>query len=182
MNTIGEAWRWYQSTRDHLQLFQRLARKYWGQLPFEGPLGRDDAFRELKAADVQDAVAFSLGHLDDLAVVVLFSVFEATVRDLTVREIRREGGVLHHPALRGAVREAGERIEVGSFFQVLEYYKEGVDPNLIEEVNQVRRYRNWVSHGKRGAPAANVEPEVAYDRLRRFLSVLGVSVESAPMG
>jgi hypothetical protein len=34
----------------------------------------------------------------------------------------------------------------GSFFAVLQSYK-GPDDNLIEQVNQVRRYRNWVAHG-----------------------------------
>ena len=39
--------------------------------------------------------------------------------------------------MKGVVKEAKERIEAGSFFQILEYYKEGVDPALIEQVNQV---------------------------------------------
>ena len=44
--------------------------------------------------------------------------------------------------------------------------------DLVEEVNQVRKYRNWVSHGKRGERPDNVEPPMAFDRLRRFLQFL----------
>ena len=47
------------------------------------------------------------------------------------------------------------------------------DANLIEEVNQVRRYRNWVAHGRRTPQPAAVTPATAYDRLKRFLDHLG---------
>ena len=65
-----------------------------------------------------------------------------------------------------------ESIEHGSFFNVLEPYK-GIDPSLVEEVNQVRRYRNWVAHGRRTDQPAAVNPSTAYDRLKRFLAHLG---------
>jgi hypothetical protein len=69
-----------------------------------------------------------------------------------------------------------ERIAEGSFFHVLAAYKSGVDPGLIEQVNQVRRYRNWVAHGRRaGEIPDNVTPRAAYDRLRAFLSALGLT-------
>ncbi len=143
-------------------------------------MGRDEAFFNRDPDAVQEAAAFSLAHLDDLAVVVLFSVFEAAVRQRTSEGLDKEASGLRHPAMKGVVKEAKERIEVGSFFQILEYYKEGVDPALIEQVNQVRRYRNWVAHGKRGIPVANVEPDAAFERLGRFLTVLGVN--PAPVG
>jgi hypothetical protein len=63
-------------------------------------------------------------------------------------------------------------IEQGSFFKVLEPYKD-LDANLIEEVNQVRRYRNWVAHGRRTEQPSAVSPATAYDRLKRFLDLLG---------
>jgi hypothetical protein len=65
-----------------------------------------------------------------------------------------------------------ESIEHGSFFKVMEPYKD-VDADLVEEVNQVRRYRNWVAHGRRTKQTPVVRPEVAYDRLKRFLNKLG---------
>jgi hypothetical protein len=59
-------------------------------------------------------------------------------------------------------------IEQGSFFNVLEPYKD-LDANLVEQVNQVRRYRNWVAHGRRTEQPAAVDPKTAYDRLKQFL-------------
>ena len=44
--------------------------------------------------------------------------------------------------------------------------------DLTEQVDQVREYRNWVAHGKRKAVKNAVTPEMAYDRLKRFLDHL----------
>jgi hypothetical protein len=62
-------------------------------------------------------------------------------------------------------------IEHGSFFKVLEPYKK-IDADLIEQVNQVRRYRNWVAHGRRGPQPDAVDPRAAWDRLQRCLDRL----------
>jgi hypothetical protein len=59
----------------------------------------------------------------------------------------------------------------GSFYKVTEAYK-ALDPDLIEQVNQVRKYRNWVAHGRRGEPQNAVDPKTAYARLNRFLDRL----------
>jgi len=61
-------------------------------------------------------------------------------------------------------------VHEGSFFAVLDAHK-GPHDDLLEAVNQVRRYRNWVSHGKRGARPPDVSPRVAYERLGEFLAV-----------
>ena len=71
--------------------------------------------------------------------------------------------------LTKAIETAKERVGEGSFYAVLESYK-GIQNNLIEEVNQLRKYRNWVSHGKRGVQPPAVLPEAAYKRLTRFLA------------
>jgi hypothetical protein len=104
-------------------------------------------------------------------VLLLFSVFEAVVRKRVLDEVEAELPPLRHVAVKRALDEMKEGIEHGSFFKVLEPYKE-LDANLIEEVNQVRRYRNWVAHGRRTAQPAAVNPTTAYDRLKRFLDLL----------
>ena len=78
---------------------------------------------------------------------------------------------MHHVAIKRALDEMREGIEQGSFFKVLEPYKD-LDANLVEEVNQVRRYRNWAAHGRRSQQPPAVDPTTAYDRLQRFLNHL----------
>jgi hypothetical protein len=107
--------------------------------------------------------------MDDLAVLVLFSVFESQVRERLAAELKREvleKSVTHTVLLR-AVDDLIQQVEEGSFFKVLAPYK-SLDHNLVEEVNQVRRYRNWVAHGKRGKKPDGVDPRSAYERLDRF--------------
>ena len=74
------------------------------------------------------------------------------------------------------VEDAVSEIEHGSFYQLLEVFK-GRGAELVEEVNQVRRYRNWVAHGRRTAKPDSVDPETAFSRLKRFLNVLGIASE-----
>lgn len=171
MTTLEDAWRWYNSTRRHLRLSHRLANRYWDVLPWSGQLELDDDFRHLDREQVKEEAEMSLSHLDDLAVVVLFSVFESVVRERIGNEVAAESALLRHRALKLAAAEAQDKIAEGSFFHVLQPFKD-VHADLVEEVNQVRQYRNWVAHGKRGAPQARVTPKAAYDRLGRFLEVM----------
>ena len=102
---------------------------------------------------------------------MLFSVFESNVRATVLQEVEDEEPQLQHRAIIKVVTAAKQRIDEGSFFAVLESYK-GIDDNLVEQVNQVRKYRNWVSHGKRKAQPAIVNPKVAYERLSKCLSLM----------
>ncbi len=151
----------------------RLGGKYWDEMPWGGALGRDDSFRLLEATQVEERARQVLDDLEDLCVLLLFSVFEATVRERALTDVSDELPTLRHPALVQAMETLNDTISHGSFYRVLEAYK-GLDADLVEEVNQVRRYRNWVAHGRRGAQPDNVGPDVAYDRLRRFLERLAL--------
>ncbi len=171
MKSLDDAWRWYENTFRYLKLMGRLGRSYWDALPWEQGLERDDHFRLLDGEKVSQDIDHSLTHLDDLAVLVLFSAFESEVRVHVLLEIADEVKALIHPALRQAAEEVRTKIDEGSFFQVLQPYKEK-HSDLVEQVNQVRRYRNWVAHGKRDEPPDVVNPKTAYERLSQFLEIL----------
>jgi hypothetical protein len=147
---------------------KRLGEKHWNNLPWDGDLGCDGHLRERTSAEILDDSQAVLDDLDDLCVLLLVSVFEAAIRERVMAEVEAELPPLRHLAIRRALDEMKEGIEHGSFFKVLEPYKD-VDASLIEEVNQVRRYRNWVAHGRRAAQPAAVDPTTAFDRLNRFL-------------
>jgi hypothetical protein len=174
MISLDEAWKWYESSRQQYRLVQRLAEKYWEDLPWDKKLERDERFKEVNQNELFNSASFALEHLDDLAVLVLFSVFESLVRERLVDELRIESGTIRHPVLRRASEEAIQRTEEGSFYRVFEAFKVKNDAvnDLIEEVNQVRHYRNWVAHGRRGKQPESVPPKIARDRLDRFLTLL----------
>lgn len=114
--------------------------------------------------------------LRDLVVLLLFSVFEAEVRELIERQLKLEVVKLRHPTLVRAGKDVLDAVAEGSFFRVLESFKVSATHDLIEQVNQVRRYRNWVAHGRRAdrKPGVEVNPRDAYERLSEFLRVIMV--------
>ena len=170
--SLADAWRWYEAARALARAMARLGEKHWNDLPWDGALGRDNFLRHLSSAEILNGSQTVLDDLDDLCVLLLFSVFEATIRERVLAEVEAELPPLRHVAIKRALDEMKEGIEHGSFFKVLEPYKD-FDANLIEEVNQVRRYRNRVAHGRRTPQPAAVTPATAYDRLKRFLDHLG---------
>ena len=169
MKTLEDAWRWYQDAEKILKLAHRLGEKHWLNLPRGGAdstLNRDNSFRMLEPQDITAPAKNALKNLDDLAIVVMFSVFEATVRENIIEQIRPESTRLQHQSLKEAAAEITEKIRIGSFYHVLAPFR-AKEPGLTEEVDQVREYRNWVAHGKRKAARNAVTPAAAYDRLAR---------------
>jgi hypothetical protein len=169
--TLEDAWKWYVTTKRQLELFGRIGRKYWNDLPWDGALGRDDHLKNLDAGDITDRTDFSLEYLDDLAILVLFSAFESVVRQRVLTMIEEERKRQARFLVVRILDEAREESKRGRVLRLLGFFK-NQDAGLVEEVNQVRRYRNWVSHGRRTKPPAAVDPETTYDRLTRFLDLL----------
>lgn len=175
MTTLDDAWKWYQAAKSSLVRMERLAGKYWEELPWTGRLGRDSDLRIAEADDVAAHAELARQPLDDLAIVVMFSVFESVVRDFLADRLNQEIGGLREPILREAADDALRGVTEGSFYRrVLAPLKEqgAIDADLVTQVDQVRDYRNWVAHGRRGSATNFVSPYSAYLRLTRFLTVL----------
>jgi hypothetical protein len=170
--SLADAWHWYESARRLARTMGRLGEEHWNNLPWDGDLGRDNHLKDLTSAEILNDSETVLDDLDDLCVLLLFSVFEATIRERVLAEVEAELPPIRHVAIKRALDEMKEGIEQGSFFKVLEPYKD-LDANLVEQVNQVRRYRNWVAHGRRTEQPAAVNPTTAFERLKRFLEHLG---------
>ena len=174
MTTLEDAWDWYQSARDGAASFRALA-GYWDRLPWDTLPPCPARLRQVRAEDLADLGERIAAPLDDLAVLVLFSVFEAVVRGRVGAEVQPEVERLRHPALVRAGEDVLKAIEEGSFFRLLEPFKSAATHDLIEQVNQVRRFRNWVAHGRRSErlPGVMIPPREAYPRLNAFLAAIG---------
>jgi hypothetical protein len=181
MRTLADAWNWYKATKENLERMQRLGEKHWNDPTLkEASIWKDDDFKMLEASEIVAETTFSLKPIDDLAVVVLFSMFESRVRDHLIELIEPEAERITDPILKEAAGDAIRGVEDGSFYRrVLEPLKaQGrVSANLVTQVDQVRDYRNWVAHGRRAAPTNNVTPEMAHQRLKEFLAALGITTE-----
>jgi hypothetical protein len=181
MRTLADAWNWYEATAKNLVRMRRLGAKHWEDLSrTDVSIWHDDHFRMLEAPDIVAETSASLSPMADLAVVVLFSVFESRVRDYLVALIAPQAEGITDPILKEAADDAIQGVKEGSFYRrVLEPLKKQgrVPADLITQVDQVRDYRNWVAHGRRDAPANNVTPKWAYDRLSNLLAALGIAAE-----
>jgi hypothetical protein len=180
IRSLDDAWNWYSAVRTLAYDMRKLA-GIWDNQELHEILSRAERLRERTTADLLKAANAILGDLDDLAVLVLFSVFEVTVRDRAKADVDRETVSIQHPAVLRAVKDLKEAIENGSFGRVTESYK-AMDVDLTEQVNQVRKFRNWVAHGRRGEHENRVEPRGALDRLRRYLERLEEVEKAAMMG
>lgn len=187
MKTLQEAWNWYESTRTNLDRMRRLGTHHWDdESLLNASIWRDDRFKEIEAKDLVRETRLAIGPLDGLGVLVLFSVFEAVVRDHLESIIKPLTGNLGHELLEQAASDVLDGIRQGSFAnQVLApLQKQGrITPELSNKVKQVRDYRNWIAHGKGESDrqrqrVVGLTPKEAYERLKEFLEALGMTVVS----
>jgi hypothetical protein len=185
MKTLLDAWKWYESTKTNLLRMRRLGTHHWDDESLAAAsIWQDDRFKEVEATDIDEETDLAIRPLEDLGVLVLFSVFEAAVRDHLEEVVRPKIGNLGHPILEHAAENALEGIKQGSFANhVLSPLQEQgrITPQLIDRTKQVRDYRNWVAHGKReprGTNIVNLNPREAFERLTEFLDALGIAVAS----
>src|SRR5438128_12343328 len=98
----------------------RLGEKHWNNLPWDGDLGRDSHLQHLTSAEILNSSQTVLDDLDDLCVLLLFSVFEATIRERVLADVEAELPPLRHVAIKHALVEMKESIEQGRYFKFLE--------------------------------------------------------------
>ena len=173
MTTLEDAWTWYEETIRALGVTNRLGNLYWNGLPWEGKMGKDEHFKEVDGEKLAEAADRGLEQLKDLAIVLFFSIFESIVRERIRAEVGIERRTLKHPVLQSAAERTDQELDRGSFHRVLELLKT-YDSDLVEQVRQVRRYRNWICHGRRGPRPMDLDVRKAYDRLSALLARLGL--------
>jgi hypothetical protein len=185
MKTLMDAWQWYESARTNLVRMRRLGTHHWADESLkDASIWSDERFKEVEAADIEKETNLDIKPLEDLGVLVLFSVFEAAVRDHLEGIIRPLTGDLGHEILEHAAGQVLEGIRQGSFAkQVLTpLQRQGrITPQLSDKVKQVRDYRNWIAHGKReprDSSIINLNAREAFDRLKEFLESLSIAVEA----
>ena len=173
IRSLDDAWRGYDAAYNLAGDLRKLA-DIWDHPDLAKVLGDDNRLRGRTAGELRKNAETIL---DDLAVLVMFSVFESIVRARATADVDREIEQIRHPAVLRAVTDLKAAIQNGSFAKVTEAYKT-MDVDLTAQVNQVRKFRNWVAHGRRDDPENNVDPDLARDRLTRYLARLA-EVEAA---
>jgi hypothetical protein len=178
IESLDDAWKWYDAARTIANDMKRLA-EIWDDPALQTFLRQDNRFRDRPAAELTDAATTILNDLDDLAVLVFFTAFEANVRDRALEDVDRETAALQHHAVLRLVGSLKNSIEKGSFDKLREAYKT-IDKGLNADVGKLQSFRHWVAHGRRGEPKEYVDPAQAIGRLRRYLALLSPVPEIPP--
>jgi hypothetical protein len=170
IQSLGDAWKWYTAVRTLAYDMIHVAGR-WDRPEWAAAASHDNRLGDRTAGDLSDMARTILDDLDHLAVLVLFSVFESSVRAQAEADVDRELALISHAAVLQVVKELKEAIANGSFAKVTAAYQQ-LNTDLTAQVNQIRKFRNWVAHGRRGEPENNVLPDEAFERLTRYLDLL----------
>ncbi len=98
IQSLEDAWEWYDAVRMLAQDMLRLAAK-WDTDEFQALVNRENHLRDRAGQELAARSTRILDDLDDLAVLLMFSVFEATVRDRARADVEREADSIRHPAI-----------------------------------------------------------------------------------
>jgi hypothetical protein len=180
IRTLDDAWKWYKAVDRLARHMRRMAANYWDRDELSNLLARDSIFRNRTAAEIRDDANLILDELEDLAVLILFTVFEAEVRDVAQLDAERLLRETSHPAMLSAAKDLEDAIKRGSFSQITAAYQP-MDVDMTAQIDQIRAFRNWVAHGRRGLADNLTNPGTAVERMRRYVEKIG-SLVTAPEG
>jgi len=180
IRTLDDAWEWYKAIDRIARHMRRMAANYWDRDELSNLLARDSILRNRTAAAILDDTNRILDDLEDLAVPVLFTVFEAEVRGVAQVDAERLLREMSHPAMLSATKDLEDAIKSGSFGKVTAAYQP-MDVDMTAQIDQIRGFRNWVAHGRRGPVDNLTNPERAIERMRRYVEKIG-SLVTAPEG
>ena len=97
IRSLEDAWMWYTAVRKLAYDMRHLAGK-WDEPALAEVFGHDNRLRGRTTSELMDTTNTILGtdeeDLNDFAVLVLFSVFEATVRAQAIAGNRSAGSVV----------------------------------------------------------------------------------------
>lgn len=116
-------------------------------------------------------------EVDDSAVLSLYATFEARMRDHVVQQSRhlhaaQQPTPAFGVALAASFSEYCDRYRMDD---LADLFVAAVGQPLIAQVGNIRTYRHWLAHGRRGAQPPTVSPSFAYQTLTAFLHACGLA-------
>lgn len=178
MNHLDEVWAWYEAARDSMHLAQQvLSLISPPQLPVDlvPKLVPSDSIFALKPPnEAIQRLRRAQQELDNLTVLALFSTFEQRLLEHFESVIEDMKKRTRNPLRRRLLSNLQERFEKPPYWrreEILDFYKEVIDPQIVGMVKPIAKYRDWVAHPQRNQPRM-VDPKTAYDNLKAFLEAL----------
>lgn len=112
---------------------------------------RDEILREPEhLSDTDDALEF----VKDLFIIDFFAAFERLLRDrLLMSVVSREDELSHR--LTEIIHKESEYIKIEYLLDILKNF---ADPQQVGLIKQIKRYRDWIAHGRKPLAISPVKP------------------------
>lgn len=170
-NILEPIWRSYITTIDCLKISKRILKKGETHLMSETlfHLNSPDESSKMISSSEKDA--------DDFVIVSMWALFEIKLFDYLEKErnkfINKQSTNLNTQVFRKVEKE----MNYWRIIDILDLFKTIIDPELIGNAKQVKKYRDWVAHKnlKKGSPP-NTTPQYAY----KILSTIIMLIEQHP--
>jgi hypothetical protein len=163
MSVLDPVMEWYEVADDN----QRLMRMFLLKHPDLFPL--DSVLSSKTSEEARNTLDKAKTELDDLTIVSLFSIFESKLLNHIASIINTISSEPPNAFIKSVAEYAVKNSERWSVNDILDLYKSKINPELIGNIKQIYKYRNWVAHGKKAARPVVLDPNTAYQRLDDFL-------------
>ena len=116
-------------------------------------------------------------EVNDSAVLSLYATFEARMRDHVVQQSHhlraaQQPTAAFGMALATSFSEYCDRYRMDD---LADLFVSSVGQPLIAQVGNIRAYRHWLAHGRRGPQPPTVSPSFAFQTLTAFLQACGLA-------
>lgn len=167
-NPLDPIWASYLTTMEALKVVRRCV--LLGEPHRDRPF-RNTSFHKQQTRPLAKRLKEAEAQVRDLVVLSLYAAFEARLRD----HVARRAGLLRRVVRPD--REFGEVLteEFSKYFGssrfggLLELFSHAVGSDLMKGAKDIRKFRHWLAHGRRGPSVPSVTPLAAYRSLTEFL-------------
>jgi hypothetical protein len=111
-------------------------------------------------------------ELDDLFVMAMTASFEARLKEF----LGSRANITAGPYKAKIEKWLFGQIESAPLYKIGDVFKPPVTKRMIDDVEAIRKYRNWVAHGRMAnrRPSKTVVPSLAYNALTSFMASAGL--------
>jgi len=161
---LDEVLQWYLADLDCQKSVALLIKKSPSSLPLTS------LFAGKTESEARQLIDAARTELEDLTILSLFAVFEASVVDHLVANTTRIKSLTSDVFSAKVCEYAFEKPERWKLEDILDFFKSTIPSDIVGNVKQIYQYRNWVAHGKTRPKPISLDPRTAHTRLSDFLN------------
>lgn len=166
-DALNNAWHTYQVTRDCLQIASRSIESE--NLNFL----KSTSFINSPIDKCKQDIMESRNNANDYVILSLWIIFERNLLEYCLIENEKSLNNNLNPLSKKISEKISNDIEYWRIDDVLDIFKSLVDPNLIGQAKQIKKYRDWIAHKNLKKPRPqSITPEMAHSVLLKITQII----------